>query len=433
MRLLAPRSLYLALLACLVASLWLSRAGVSLALGGLALHMLLTGSWADRVRRLRRQLWVWPCLVFYAVYVLGMLHTHDRAAGMDSLLVKVPLLLLPLVLGSCPALTAREFRLLREVYFGAGLLTCLLALGGAVWEAGQTGDWVYAQFSYAPLAGQVGLHPTLMGMLLNGAALLLLLPGAPWRLGPRPSRSLRLLALAGILLMEVLLASRLQLPLFLLGGMGALALWAWSPGRRRYAWPLAALGLLLGLGLVLASPRASTRLIELTQWDIAQIPVDELPHHGVAVRVYLWGRAAEGIVKAPWSGYGTGDAQAALQGFFARDGFPRPQMNAHNQYLQTALETGLPGLALWLGCLATFLWLAYQRRDALLGGMVLLFAASCLGESMLDRQLETVFFALFASLLATLPGRGTRSYRRLGQAFSPPGDTGLAGKRESAP
>ncbi|RMG66540.1 MAG: hypothetical protein D6722_14780, partial [Bacteroidetes bacterium] len=110
--------------------------------------------------------------------------------------------------------------------------------------------------------------------------------------------------------------------------------------------------------------------------------------------------------------------------------FPRPGMNAHNQYLQTALEIGLPGLGLWLLCLGTFLWLAFRRRDSLLAGMVLLFAVSCLGEAMLNRQLETAFFMLFASLLAALPRQGTRHYRRIQPHLSPPPDTAPAGKME---
>lgn len=401
---------------------------MSLSLALLAGDALLAGSWRAKGRHLRRQPWLWPCLALYGAYLLGMLHTQAVAEGWDSLIVKLPLLLLPLVIGSQPALSSQEFRVLREVYFGAALLTCLLAAVGAFGQALATGDWSYAQFSYAPLAGQVGLHPTLMGMLANGAALLLFLPGAPGRLAPRFSRRWRLLSLAAIFGLEVLLASRIQLPLFLLGVLVAFGLWALAPTRRRQAGLLGTGVLLAGLGLVALSPQAGARLAELRQWDIDPIPVEKLPYHGVAVRAYLWERAAEGIAQAPWTGHGTGDAQAILQAQFARDGFPRPEMNAHNQYLQTALEIGLPGLGLWLACLGTFLWLAYRRRDALLGGMVLLFAISCLGEAMLDRQLETSFFALFASLLGTLAGRGSRSYRRL--PFTSPAGIDPAGKSE---
>ncbi|RMG74349.1 MAG: hypothetical protein D6722_02585, partial [Bacteroidetes bacterium] len=319
MRIPSSRSLYLALLALLAASLWLSRAGVSLALAGLALHALLAGDWRHRTRRLRRQAWVWPCLALFAAYGLGLLHTYDLSEGLDKLIVKLPLLLLPLVIGSYPALTGREFRLLREVYLAAGGIACLLALIGATWQAFQSGEWTYSHFSYAPLAGQIGLHPTLMGMLLNAAALLIVLPGGPWRLSRPFSRRLRWIGLGGIFLMEVLLASRIQFPLALIGAAGTGAIWALQPRRRRYGLPALLLLSFSLVALLSANPRISKRMGELLEWEIEDVPVDELPHHGVAVRTYLWGETWRLIQAAPWAGYGTGDAQAALQGAFAQD------------------------------------------------------------------------------------------------------------------
>jgi O-antigen ligase len=67
--------------------------------------------------------------------------------------------------------------------------------------------------------------------------------------------------------------------------------------------------------------------------------------------------------------------------------------NFHNQYIETAVRTGLPGLVILIGILAIF---AVQPRDRLFAPkeFIWIVAAFFLTESALERQVGIVFFCL---------------------------------------
>lgn len=74
------------------------------------------------------------------------------------------------------------------------------------------------------------------------------------------------------------------------------------------------------------------------------------------------------------------------------------RFNPHNQFLQSWLDVGLLGLLLFIGILTTSFYHAVIRRKYLWLSFIILFALSCLPESMLAAQKGIVFFAFFNSL-----------------------------------
>jgi O-antigen ligase len=70
--------------------------------------------------------------------------------------------------------------------------------------------------------------------------------------------------------------------------------------------------------------------------------------------------------------------------------------NAHNQYLQTWMENGLPGLMLFLFCLL-FPFLEKKLTSTHIV-FLLIFSLMCLTESIGERQKGIVFFTLFQTL-----------------------------------
>ncbi|GAB4405606.1 MAG: hypothetical protein OHK0039_06750 [Bacteroidia bacterium] len=397
------RQVYASLLVVLAASLPLSRAGVSTSIGLLLLNSLVAGQFRNRWRRLRVQAWVWPLLGFFGLYLAGLLYSDHVPTGLQNLRVKLPLLLLPLVVGSERPLDRRELRFVIEGFVGACLLAIVLALGTAAWQGLARGDFQYADFAYTTLSGHVDLHPNYFGLILNLVAVLL------WQEALRPDlrpvrRRLLFVLLTLLLLMQVLLAARTQMLLFLV-------VMGW--GLYRYAgggWPrwlrLALAGGLpvLAVGLALLLPASRARFADMVQgW--AAYPIHQVHFSGTAVRVYIWDAALEQLRKTPFLGYGTGDELAVLQEVYREDGFLRPTMNAHNQYLQSALALGLVGVVCLLLVFVPLIRLAWQHRNGLLAFVLLLFAVSCLTEAMLERQLELTFFAFFSAILAMNRGR----------------------------
>lgn len=118
------RNLYLLGMITLVVSLPLSPFGVSLGTFIMAGNWILEGEWKSKFRRLgnNKSLIIFSSL--YLIWVAGIWNTTDFTYAVHDLKIKLPLLVLPLIMGSSNTLNPKEYRLL-SVFF-------LLALWGAV-------------------------------------------------------------------------------------------------------------------------------------------------------------------------------------------------------------------------------------------------------------------------------------------------------------
>lgn len=130
-------------------------------------------------------------------------------------------------------------------------------------------------------------------------------------------------------------------------------------------------------------------------------PETATPLNGVALRRAIWVCAIDVIKNDPWLGVGTGDGQDALQESYLNRNFVLAgkynRFNAHNQYLQVAINFGLLGLLSWIGVL---IWLLYnQRRNWLLLTLITIFLFSMLTESMLETNKGVLTFS-FLTVMA---------------------------------
>lgn len=79
------------------------------------------------------------------------------------------------------------------------------------------------------------------------------------------------------------------------------------------------------------------------------------------------------------------------------------QLNPHNQYLQTALETGVLGMLILLVILGMLIYRAVKTSNWLLLAITLNLTFNMFFESMLQRQSGIVFYTLMISMLMTYP------------------------------
>lgn len=86
--------------------------------------------------------------------------------------------------------------------------------------------------------------------------------------------------------------------------------------------------------------------------------------HSTTFRIYTWGSTIRMALSNPWVGVGPG----AFETIHPRYSVAGPTKHAHNTYLQTAAETGIPALVLLLAALAAVFWSAMagilRRRTA---------------------------------------------------------------------
>lgn len=119
-------------------------------------------------------------------------------------------------------------------------------------------------------------------------------------------------------------------------------------------------------------------------------------------RWLTWKAAVMAIDEAPLLGYGIGDAKDVLVAKYKELGVEyqnhiKHRYNAHNQFLQTWLETGVIGIFILL---FVFTWLAfYMRRSSNEFAVFLALFIALMFESMLVRFNGIVFFSIIVPLL----------------------------------
>lgn len=144
------RWIYLFLLLCMAAGLPLSKALISSSLIGLGIHWLWEGDFAAKWERLKKGRAIWALMAFYLLHVIGMLYTahgpgpaHDPVndpigEGFRDLRVKLPLLLLPFIIGTSQPLERKEF-------FGVLLVFIAAVIADSFKTAMHAAGWIGAQ------------------------------------------------------------------------------------------------------------------------------------------------------------------------------------------------------------------------------------------------------------------------------------------------
>ncbi|MDX1907568.1 MAG: O-antigen ligase family protein [Bacteroidia bacterium] len=368
-----------ALLTGAVISLPWSRAGLSLATAGLVLVAL----WVLITRQVRSIQWahIWPALIF-GMFLAGADGSQPARA---DLLVKLPLLVIPLAMGLLPPLAQKSWYRIVGLYILACISAmgyCLLRAGWAIWQGAGWDACTYVQ-----LASSLDAHPTYLSLLLNLALL-----GLGWRWHRGAHRGQTLLGLIILAGSVILLASRTQMLITLLLTCGAIIGYAWYHRLLLRGAVVLAGVLVAGLLLAFALPENRQRLMDVADTTRPR-PVREVTWNGAAVRVFIWQRASE-ILQAYPGGVGTGHTQAALTTAYHQHGLDRSDLNAHNQLLETGIALGWAGMAgitlFWLGVMG---WAVYTRQWALLLLMSILLVSG-LTESWMCRQIGVGAFVL---------------------------------------
>jgi O-antigen ligase len=124
---------------------------------------------------------------------------------------------------------------------------------------------------------------------------------------------------------------------------------------------------------------------------------------GKTIRLAIWDCSMDIIQKHWLTGVGTGDVQDELQQAYEKRKFyfasRYNRYNAHNQYLQETLASGLPGLIIFT-C-SIFLPLYHniiRKKNTLYTLFLLSFAFICITESILEISKGVIWYSFFNAL-----------------------------------
>lgn len=127
----------------------------------------------------------------------------------------------------------------------------------------------------------------------------------------------------------------------------------------------------------------------------------------VMIRVKMWPIILKDLnIKEILLGVGLGDTNQRFIQAYKNNNLEyaaATELNAHNQYIQTLVSTGILGLLLLLTIIGYGFWFAYNNRDMLLFLFFTIISVNFIFESMLERIFGVIFFTFFLLFLSTKP------------------------------
>lgn len=377
--------------------LWMT--GSLIALGGFALLRLLSkeerkGWW----KSIREPGWHWVLPVFFLVHLIGMLWSSNLSFGFKDLETKLSLLLLPFLLSAIDQRST--WAQIRTAFIGGSAIACLFLLFRALQRYLELGHGL--TFFYVELSSPL-MHPTYMSMLINLVLLFLI-----QRLADGSVEHKSGYMIGGCLiffwLMLDLLSARMPFLVTLITCSGFLLQQIVRKSITRSWAFMVTTSMVAGLaGMVMASAYTG-RVNEVSQAIRSSSPA-ATTYNSTTGRIEIWKQGIGLLPDAlPW-GTGTGDVKDALLDSYRTNGFAYGldrALNAHNQYLQTTLALGIPGL-ICLSLIVVFPLLSGKKRnDPVLLWFTLLIGMNAAVESMLEVQRGVMMAALFIPLLMSL-------------------------------
>lgn len=377
---------------------------ISTALDNLLLVALIgvwffTGDWRGKWERLRDNKAALLILGLLLLSALGMTWGLGEWSDKGRYFGKYANLTLALCLITLPLSLAQR----RLALWGFGLATlAILLLSYGLWLGVVPEAWREGWSAASPVVFKARITHSFF-IALGGYFFLVQAMNTADRRGQLLLGGLAVLALGNVLLTD----GRT--------GLVAVATLAAYLFVRRFRWRgVVASALVFGAAFLAASQfpeapalkRMQEGLAEVQHWEYGR--ADET---SMGLRMQFAATSLRIIAHHSLAGVGTGGFATAYRAEIANTQ-ARPSNNPHNQYLLTAAQLGLPGLALLL---AVFV-LAWQKGNTLelperllLRGFLLAFAVGNLFNSFLFDHAEALFFAWSVGLL--LGCRPTRPLR----------------------
>ena len=130
--------------------------------------------------------------------------------------------------------------------------------------------------------------------------------------------------------------------------------------------------------------------------------IDKTDVESTAVRILIWKESIKLIENNVIFGTSAGDANDKLIEAYKREGLEGAllkKLNAHNQFLQTFIGTGIIGFVLLFLMTLGALIYSFIKKNYILSLFSILIIFNFLVESMLQAQAGFIFFAFFFCIL----------------------------------
>ncbi len=373
-------------------------------------------NYKQKWRRLTKAKWIIPFLLFFILHLIGITYSEHVNTGFFEIEKKLAFLSIPIIIASGRPLTSSDISFLKKGFILsclaiviASLVVVAVTLLSSMPPAPSNFDtltnstyhllnpvssifWEY--FSYIQLGSWIGLHPSYFSMYLIFCIVILI-----QRMIEQIKINFTGLALIVLFTLFIgLLSSRMAM-------IAYVTVLFWLPIQNAIMksnykiMMVPTLSVMVLVSLVLINPVSRFRILQEPISTSYTANENTKIWNSVSFRLLEWKASVSELNKSWIAGVGSGDGQAALQNYYQKygDEVAALHYNAHNQYLQTTLELGLPGLIMLLICIGLPLFKGASLFPEHVA-FIFLFALMCFTESMLAAQKGILFFTLFQSL-----------------------------------
>jgi len=400
--------IFLASIVCAVRPLSSIALGCMLVLAVIK-NKLETGRYTNKKAN---NVFLWGCIAFYLLQVIALIYTNDFASGLRHLQLKSSLVIIPLALclSNYPDRETRNRMLKHYVLILLAAMLFCLVVALKRFFADHASESV---FFYHPLVSPFSQHAIQFSILVFiGFVYLLVTAG---RREFMVNYFCHLMFIVFFLFFLLLLSSKLVIVFAAVSLVCYLVVMVKKHAANRVITGIVVFSCILLTSLVLLTRNhISARFNEIVSEDLSMVKKDSFNQgtsfNGLQFRLLQW-RVVSQILnenKGWVKGVSPGDAQAFIdkkyveKNMYTGNGGDKRGFlgyDAHNQFLESILQTGIAGLLAFVIICIGAIQLAVRTRDLLQWATTLILLAYTLNESVFETQYGLMLFVFFPLFL----------------------------------
>ncbi len=340
--------------------------------------------------------WFYALLVFFLIHALGYLFSEDKSDALNAIEIKLGFLAFPILIFSSQFNDIKIKKIVISFVSGC-ILSAVICFFRAfyLYFFENVNAFFYSDFNYF-------LHPSYFAMYLVFAQLIVMLFYPKW-LAHLSQLNIKLGFMSIIILTSIFLCSSKMglITAFLLLPLTFCVI-LYNKGYKKVI-----MSLVIGLFVSIAAaykifPTPFERIKIAFKVTTSVEKIDKTDAESTAVRILIWQESVKLIKDNFWLGTTAGDANDKLIEAYKKDGLTGAlikKLNAHNQFLQTFIGTGIIGFLLLLLITIGTLIYGFVKKNYILVLFSILIFFNFLVESMLQAQAGFIFFVFFLCLL----------------------------------
>lgn len=331
----------------------------------------------------------------YFIFLYAYSISENKIAALYDTRGKASLIFAPILIGFAKELTKKHLGTFLLLFIFSCFTFTVVSVGVAAVHFMSTHE--IKVFFYNDLVKFTDIHPAYIGMYLSfcvvAISLFLIIR---YQDISHKKRAWLLVLILWFVFYLLLLTSKTSLIFTIIFVNGIFLYWGYKNNKKFLTLFLFLFFNVAGILTLFALPTTKERMRLLFTLGDASY------ENSVEARRYIWDAIFSHTDDFFWKGLGNGDDTETLVTYYKEAGFKKgvnEKYNAHNQFLQVLLVSGIFGLIMYVSIYVYQFSLALRWKHYLYLFFLLIFILNCLTESMLETQSGIFFFAFTNAFL----------------------------------